>query len=1332
MSYQWRDGRQRSSLPIDTKLDEILDLIGNNQVVVVQAETGAGKTTRISQALVDDSPDLDVYMTLPRRAPVRWNGKRIAEEMGDTPGGVVGWRLAREEPKVSDDTRLTLMVDQTLSNRIRQRGRLPKGVLVIDEAHERSVSTDVLLGLIKQYLPNSPETRVVITSATIDTKKFSEFFGDAPVIDIPGRCFPVSTEVTRLGLGEHHSQGATRAAIEVMNKYIQNSLSVPTADGNGEQEVGTGTVLILLPGKEDIENVRQSITREAGRLKIDNQVEIVGCHGESSPQEQDSIHLPLAKGKLRFVCGTEILRSSVTVSGTIGVIDSLQIKRLITDKNGVAHLTKIAVSKAESEQARGRAGRTNSGFYIPVSFNNEFETLQQYPTPAILREPLERVALQIAAIGQNARTFDFIDAPDPVKIDKAIQRLKWIGALNDDEKITDEGESLLRFPLDPERAKALIKADHYGVLPEAVVATAVLEAEGIFFHPKRSEEPFMVDEELLKLILANTSDNGYGTWRENNEFTQPNDNARIPSNLPKWVTPKGNNLYQVSTEYEKGFAGSDKRRWVSGLIRRYWAGPEQSDFTAIVEAYRAFIAEERRLRDIREQDRRFSSRNVEQALRDWCERWCINYKRLCMAEDIMHEIRSELANSPLKLENGLSIRKDFSTEALTKSLASGLIDNVAKSNGYRYLGPIGEFELSRQSGQSNGGGSSSLVLVDGVKAIHLSGGRGGDKYIHIAEMAAPLKPEWLEEISPDMCSRSRDGEGHYDSYRDEVLEGEITRYLDLVVGHAYVMMQNDDRARTVFVSWLRSKIAQSNFYDFHQGDEKGVLLKEIFRHNYEIVEETKRLNVRAGSKVFHEMSYQNESDFIMEKIGGARRLADISDLNVLRLPAIDQDLKEQVLRDNPEEISILSHDFEVQYNTSSGIPAILIRDTADDGEHRIWQDLPDSGVYLPGGRQVCVTIFIGKNDYTGVRNTDIAELKREVEKKINELAWREAEKPDSQLLDLKNETEGLPEIELAVIGHGPIDHQPLIAYGAYTPNSVRPDGTILNLGIVWFANEDEAREQRQNTIAAINRSRNEERERAELAETCSQLENAKRELGEFISKYFYGDEKLLSNESHWKSLGLIQESVYVDGLAQTKERLRQIQTQLAVVQAEVKQERARREDEEKKKNEAEIRAKEEFKVIFAKVPHYSIEEAKMAADFAKGCLQLLGGDKEKLLDIFERVLDSNAGFGGRRQMLATQIPRLGHDSLTACVFEAIGRARDFDDLLEAAFEWVDSGEFLKEDKELQRETTQPEQETLKPRAGLTPQPQEPPQPKLSEDELGSALNDLAGRFNKGR
>jgi HrpA-like RNA helicase len=411
---------------------------------------------------------------------------------------------------------------------------------------------------------------------------------------------------------------------------------------------------------------------------------------------------------------------------------------------------KIAVSKAEADQAAGRPGRLGTGFYIACSFESEYESLNPFPIPEVLCSPITSTALQLAAMKRNIRTFDMPDKPEAKMIEATMRRLVRLGAIDDKEKITDLGRKLVRFPIDPERAAALLFASTRDVLEEAVVAMAIDENEGIFFRPRHRHKSMILDEQTLQVLLS------YYDFSRGTPLERPwilAEHLELTAlNLPKWINPKGNE-YEVLCG-DSSFPHREGQRWVADCLKKGFAGRTGSDFSAGVRAYRAFKEKQRELfselDSKKEGERGRFRREIADRLRAWCARNCLNYKKAQIVGNTVKLLIEELSEAGLTLSCSPNKERDFDDHQLTKSLIVAFIDGVAVHRPFdgrrAYQSATANFSLAWASACS----VRPLIISSNVSKVSL----GGSGHVFIADCAASIEEPWLKELLPQMFTSS--------------------------------------------------------------------------------------------------------------------------------------------------------------------------------------------------------------------------------------------------------------------------------------------------------------------------------------------------------------------------------------------------------------------------------------------------------------------------------------------------------------------------------------------------------------------------------------------------
>ncbi|NNN36954.1 ATP-dependent RNA helicase HrpA [Streptomyces sp. S3(2020)] len=454
-------------LPVSQKKAEIADAIRDHQVVIVAGETGSGKTTQIPKICLELGRGVRgmIGHTQPRRIAARTVAERVAEEL-DTPlGEAVGWKVRFTDQVNQDGTFVKLMTDGILLAEIQTDRELRAyDTIIIDEAHERSLNIDFLLGYLAQLLPKRPDLKVVITSATIDPERFSRHFGDAPIVEVSGRTYPV--EVRYRPLLEEDSEDSDRDQITAICDAVEEL-----------QGEGKGDILVFLSGEREIRDTADALNKKNYRF-----TEVLPLYARLSHAEQHRV-FQQHTGR-RIVLATNVAETSLTVPGIKYVIDPgfARISRY-SHRTKVQRLPIEAISQASANQRKGRCGRTSDGICIRLYTEEDFEGRPEFTDAEILRTNLASVILQMTAAGLgDIEKFPFIDPPDHRNIRDGVQLLQELNALDPAQKdprkrLTETGRKLAQLPVDPRLARMVLEADKNGCVREVMVIAAALSIQ---------------------------------------------------------------------------------------------------------------------------------------------------------------------------------------------------------------------------------------------------------------------------------------------------------------------------------------------------------------------------------------------------------------------------------------------------------------------------------------------------------------------------------------------------------------------------------------------------------------------------------------------------------------------------------------------------------------------------------------------------------------------------------------------------------------------------------------------------------------------------------------
>jgi ATP-dependent helicase HrpA len=464
------------ALPITAHRDEILAAIARHQVLIVCGATGSGKTTQLPKLCLEAGRGTAgvIGHTQPRRLAARALANRLAEEMGTSVGAAVGYKV-RFNDHTTRGTLVKLMTDGILLKELESDRSLRRyDTIIVDEAHERSLNIDLILGVLKQLLPKRPDLRVIVTSATINPGQFSEFFGGAPIIEVSGRSYPVEVRYRPLIVADEDEETAElslpEGIVQAVRELDESSRGI------------RGDTLVFLPGEKQIREAAAAL--EEADL---HNTEVLPLFSRLSAREQDRVFDQ--HGKRRVVLATNVAETSLTVPGIRFVVDSglARISRYSV-RAKVQRLPTERISKASAEQRKGRCGREAEGICIRLYSEEEYSLREEYTPPEVLRTNLASVILRMAVIGLGEpAAFPFLDPPDTRLVNDGVRLLQELKAMDENRRVTSLGEQIAGIPVDPRLGRMLLAATRRNCLTEMLVIAAFLEVQDPRERPQEAQ-----------------------------------------------------------------------------------------------------------------------------------------------------------------------------------------------------------------------------------------------------------------------------------------------------------------------------------------------------------------------------------------------------------------------------------------------------------------------------------------------------------------------------------------------------------------------------------------------------------------------------------------------------------------------------------------------------------------------------------------------------------------------------------------------------------------------------------------------------------------------------
>ena len=497
--YYYLLKKKREELPVYQYKSDIIRAVKENQVVIIEGATGSGKTTQIPQFILESGivdPNLKIICSQPRRIAAIGVATRVAKELDVETGGVVGYSV-RFNVKVTEETKLIYMTDGILLHEFVTDPWVSNyGLIIIDEAHERNVNTDIILGLLKILIPKRKDLKVIIMSATLESNKFTDYFkfGDAevPRLDIPGRLFNVNVIYSDNPISNY------------LNEAVKTVCDI-------HLEKPPGGILLFLTGQEEIvtacSRISDIISREEAKRGIENKPPLVcPLYAELPPRQQELAFQPVEDGVRKIIVCTNIAETSVTIDGIVYVVDSGFVKQSQYDPDRhMNRLVVVPISKASANQRKGRAGRTREGVCYRLYTEPIFDlTLQEQAVPEIQRTDLASVILTLLATGvRDIVNFPFLDQPPKGQMMSAVEDLYFLNAITLKGELTDVGKQMSQLPLEPDLAKTLLSSYKFKCSRNIAMLVALISEQGRLFSKVSSN-----DEKALRIQRQFQSETG--------------------------------------------------------------------------------------------------------------------------------------------------------------------------------------------------------------------------------------------------------------------------------------------------------------------------------------------------------------------------------------------------------------------------------------------------------------------------------------------------------------------------------------------------------------------------------------------------------------------------------------------------------------------------------------------------------------------------------------------------------------------------------------------------------------------------------------------------------